>query len=61
MQFILGIVFIVLGVAEIISGTSLGLAGVQLIIGACFLISVPFAYRQNTNDRKASRNPGQDL
>jgi len=42
-------------VAEVLSNTSVGVASFQLAVGAIYLVSVPFAYRQNRRDRGESQ------
>ena len=59
LHLLLGSLFMALGVAEVLSNASVGVAGVQLTIGAIFLASVPFAYRQNRVDLGASKSANE--
>ena len=59
LHLLLGSLFIAVGVTEVLSNASVGVAGVQLTIGAIFLASVPFAYCQNRIDRGASKSANE--
>jgi hypothetical protein len=60
LHLLLGSLFVTVGLGELFSGMSAGIALMQLSLGAVYLASVPFAYRQNQADRISSHSASID-